>query len=104
MAIDYDDEDSLEIDQPECETLRVVVPAGSELRLKFEDYFKLSREERNRIELEQPESFRNGRYGKIISGGTTGTEVELPFENLGTAILFFWDSKGHLLRSEQVFP
>ena len=104
MPLDDDDRDESADPEPEAENLQLVIPPRGELHIKFSEFFKLPRDEKNRLEREEPEVFRNGKYGSVIHGGDEGKAVELPTENLGTAILFRLDDEGRVVSSEQVFP
>ena len=107
MVFDYDDQDDQHEStdpEPAAENLQLVIPPRGELHIKFSEFFNLPRDEKNRLEREEPEVFRNGKYGSVIRGGDEGKAVDLPTENLGTAILFRLDDEGHVLSSEQFFP
>ena len=104
MALDYDDRDEGTGPEPEVERLQLVIPPGGELHIKFSEFFRLPRDEKNRLEREEPEVFRNGKYGCVINGGDEGKAVDLPTENLGTAILFQLDDEARVLSSEHIFP
>ena len=104
MTTDPRDNNELAGENAGEEELRIIIPPHSELRIKHASFFELSREEKNRIERQEPEGFRNGKYGVVIEGGTDGTEVTLSTEETGTAILFHFDNVGRLTHSEQIFP
>ena len=104
MVSNYDDRDDSADADPEAEKLQLVIPPRGELHIKFSEFFRLPRDEKNRLEREEPEVFKNGKYGSVICGGDEGKAVDLPTENLGTAILFHLDDEGRILSSEQIFP
>ena len=104
MAERQDDNEHATDNDSAEEQLRIVIPPDSELRIKYASFFELSRQEKNRIERQEPEGFRNGKYGVVIEGGADGQEVTLSAEEIGTAILFHLDKVGRLTHSEQIFP
>ena len=104
MVSNYDDQDDSADPDPEAEKLQLVIPPRGELHIKFSEFFRLPRDEKNRLEREEPEVFKNGKYGSVICGGDDGRAVDLTTENLGTAILFHLDGEGRILSSEQIFP
>lgn len=104
MSTGDDDDDSLVEEQRQEEALKLALPPRAELHIKFASFFTLPRDEKSRLEREQPDIFRSGEYGVVLSGGASGKEVSYPLDNVGTAVVLQLDERGRVLSSEQVFP
>lgn len=106
VSTHYDDEDdeSTAGESAEPETLTVALPPRAELHIKFSSFFRLPRDEKNWLEREQPDVFRNGQFGVVFAGGVSGSEVKYPLEHVGTAVVLHLDEDGRVLSSEQVYP